>query len=231
MHTHTHTHVYKRILYIYIQTCTYIYIYTCPHIYTHTHLYTHTYKMYICTHSSTPGTTVRQQTYEELMQTQGALHVSFVRRNQTTFGTSNHGETEGQWGTPNPHNSPSRNHDSAAPRQHPLICTGAEPIHTPAQAQWRKQLLRMFGPELIRINGLINELIKTTLCVVSKNRAEFWKHDISERRREHFRGVLATFLVAQLSPKRGVSTQEFTRFLSWVSSQRRTTRSDVSVQT
>jgi len=25
--------------------------------------------------------------------------------------------------------SPSRNHDSAAPRQHPLICTGAEPIH------------------------------------------------------------------------------------------------------
>jgi len=26
-------------------------------------------------------------------------------------------------------NSPSHNHDSAAPRQHPLICTGAGPNH------------------------------------------------------------------------------------------------------
>ena len=64
-------------------------MYTCPHTYTHTHIYTHTYKRYICTHASTPGTTARQQTREELMQTQGALHVSFVRRNQTTFSTSN----------------------------------------------------------------------------------------------------------------------------------------------
>ena len=30
---------------------------------------------------------------------------------------------------PTPASSPLRNHDSAAPRQHPLICTGAEPIH------------------------------------------------------------------------------------------------------
>jgi len=30
---------------------------------------------------------------------------------------------------PTPASSPSRNHDSAAPRQHPLICTGAKPIH------------------------------------------------------------------------------------------------------
>jgi len=42
----------------------------------------------------------------------------------------------------------------------------------------------MFGPELIRINTLINELIKTARSAVSKNRAElglfkFWKHDIS----------------------------------------------------
>jgi len=28
-----------------------------------------------------------------------------------------------------PQASPSRNHDSATPRQHPLICTGAEPMH------------------------------------------------------------------------------------------------------
>jgi len=30
---------------------------------------------------------------------------------------------------PNPRNSPSHNHDSAAPRQHTLICTGAGLIH------------------------------------------------------------------------------------------------------
>jgi len=78
-------------IYIYIHTCTYIHIYMSTHIhtYTHTHIHTHTYKMYICTHASTPGTTARQRTREELMQTKGALHVSFVRRNQTTFSTSN----------------------------------------------------------------------------------------------------------------------------------------------
>ena len=76
-------------MYMYIHTCTYIYIYTCLHIYTHTHICTHTYKIYICMHASTPGTTSRQQTREKLMQTQEALHVSFVRRNQTTFRTSN----------------------------------------------------------------------------------------------------------------------------------------------
>ena len=67
--------------YTYTYTHAYIYIYTCPHTYTHTHIYTHTYQMYICTHASTPGTTARQRLREELMQTQEALHVSFVRRN------------------------------------------------------------------------------------------------------------------------------------------------------
>ena len=45
--------------------------------------------MYICTHASTPGTTARQRAREELMQTQEALYVSFVRRNQITLSTSN----------------------------------------------------------------------------------------------------------------------------------------------
>ena len=39
--------------------------------------------------------------------------------------------------------------------------------------QWRKQLLRMFGPELIQINYWINELIKTAQSAVSKNRFFF----------------------------------------------------------
>ena len=45
--------------------------------------------MYICTHANTPGTTVRQRPREEMMQTQEALHVFSVQRNQTTFSTSN----------------------------------------------------------------------------------------------------------------------------------------------
>jgi len=50
------------------------------------------------------------------------------------------------------------------------------------------------------------------------------------RQREHFRACLVIFLFAELPPKRYFSTQEFTRFLSTVSSQRRVTRSDVSFQ-
>ena len=46
---------------------------------------------------------------------------------------------------PTPASSPSRNHDSAAPRQHPLICTGAEPIHQvhgPPKPRVTKSMLR-----------------------------------------------------------------------------------------
>jgi len=56
-----------------------------------------------------------------------------------------HGETKGQWGTTKPRNSSSRNHDSAAPRQHPLICTGAEPIrpvHGPPKLRAHESMLR-----------------------------------------------------------------------------------------
>jgi len=78
MHTHTHTHVYK---FIHIHIHIHMHIYTYVHVYTHTHIHKYT--------ASTSGTTTRQRTREELMQTQEALHVSFVRRNQTTFSTSN----------------------------------------------------------------------------------------------------------------------------------------------
>jgi hypothetical protein len=182
--------------------------------------------MHIWTHASTPGTTARQRPRKELMQTQEALQVSFVRRNQShlappmlglhcthflrhqypstpqplfpTYPRTVRGPrilggrdfTVPHWSTqqsaplwrssaqlhngplrgcrkigrkaavqqsrsrrarrnpsprmtkvtvhekrevnekrPNPRNSPSHNHDNAAPRQHPLICTGAGPIH------------------------------------------------------------------------------------------------------
>jgi len=106
--------------------------------------------------------------------------------------------------------------------------------------QWRKQLLRMFGRELIRINELICWLIKTAVRAVSKNCAErgfffaasaakFWKHYISSASERAFPGFFGDILgCSSLSKKRCFSTQEFTHFLSTVSSQRRTTRSDVS---
>jgi len=143
-------------------------MYTCPHTYTHTHIYTHTYKMYIQTHASTPGTTAQQRTCKEPFQTKETLHFSFVRRNQTTFHTSNvrtplyprpaapiplhrcsraavreHAEIQArEWSkwlfrrnkgsmknNQPPQAAHHANHDSATPRQHPLICTGAKPIH------------------------------------------------------------------------------------------------------
>jgi len=96
--------------------------------------------------------------------------------------------------------------------------------------QWRKQLLRTFGPELIRINELINSLIKTARSAVSKNRAErsffFFpasaaKHDISSASQRAFPGFFGDiFGCSTLSQKRCFRAQEFTRFLSTVSSQR-----------
>jgi len=57
----------------------------------------------------------------------------------------------------------------------------------------------------------MNKLIKTARSAVSKNRVErgfcprkFENMTLVARRREHFRVFLAMFLVAQLSPKRGV---------------------------
>jgi len=62
----------------------------------------------------------------------------------------------------------------------------------------------------------------------------FLRHDISKRVGKGIAGFFRWFfcLLNSLKPKkRCFSTQEFTRFLSMVSSQRRATRSDVSFQT
>jgi len=89
MHTHTHTHVYKR---IHVQIHTHMRIYTYIHVRTHTHIhiYTHTHTKF--TYERTHARLERRRgskTREEPLQTQEALHVSFVRRNQTTVRTSN----------------------------------------------------------------------------------------------------------------------------------------------
>jgi len=61
--------------------------------------------------------------------------------------------------------------------------------------QWIKQLLRIFGPELM--NELKPREART---------AVFFSTLV--RRREHFRVFLSIFLVAQLCPKRGVLVQK-----------------------
>ena len=74
------------------------------------------------------------------------------------------------------------------------------------RGQWRKQVLKIFGPKLIRINLLI----KTVRSAVSKNRVErsffsdFENTKLVARRRTHFQVFPAIFLVAQLCPKTGV---------------------------
>ena len=87
-YTYTHTCVWThRCTNTY--THAYMYIY---HVRTHTpiHIYAHTHtKCTYETHASTPGTTAQQRTCKEPLQTKEALHFSFVRRNPTTFRTSN----------------------------------------------------------------------------------------------------------------------------------------------
>ena len=73
-------------MYKYIRSCIYIHIYMSAHIHTYTHTHTK------CTHERTHARLERRrdsETSDEPLQTQEALNVSFVRRNQTTFRTSN----------------------------------------------------------------------------------------------------------------------------------------------
>jgi len=86
-------------MYKYIQTCIYIHI-SCLHTYTHTHIFTHAYKIYIWTH---------------------AKHVW----NDGAAATARAAQLDTNKLCP----SPCPHHDSAPSRPHPLICSGAEPIH------------------------------------------------------------------------------------------------------
>jgi len=96
----------------------------------------------------------------------------------------------------------------------------------------------MFGPELIQINNLLMNELKLRkarfaprgffFCGVT---AEIWKQDISSVSEKAFPGFFGDiFGCSTLFKKRCLSTQEFTRFLSAVSSQHQTMRSDVSFQ-
>ena len=74
----------------------------------------------------------------------------------------------------------------------------------PGNAQWRKQLLRIFGPELIQINEIFNSLIKIVRSTDFKKpggvRSIFLRHSrnfenvtLVARRNKHFREFWAIF--------------------------------------
>jgi len=86
---HIHIHMYINAqMYKYIHTYIYIHMYMSAHIYTYTYTRTHRQNVHMNSrkHAWNDG---RQRTREAPLQTQEALHVSFVRRNETTFRTSN----------------------------------------------------------------------------------------------------------------------------------------------
>jgi len=63
----------------------------------------------------------------------------------------------------------------------------------------------MFGPEIIRTNKLFETALRTvwknTCFFLRRQRRNFENVTLEARRRKHFRGLMAIFLVAQLPPK------------------------------
>jgi len=93
---------------------------------------------------------------------------------------------------------------------HPLVMNCCYPLrvcYKPGRQQWRKKLLRMFGPELIRINSNRAKHGFKKPCEAVFYRRQPWNFENATsvaRRTVHFRGFWAIFLVAQLPPKRCV---------------------------
>jgi len=99
MHSHTHTHVYKRI-----------------DVQIHTHMHIYTYIMSAQIHTYTYIHTRIQNVH------MNARKARLKRRRGSDA-------REAQLDTKKLCPSPCPHHDSAPSRPHPLICTGAEPIH------------------------------------------------------------------------------------------------------
>ena len=137
MHTQTYTHVYK---------CIHIHIHTHMHIYTYVHVHTHTH-IHIYKHTHTKCTYARMQahlndgaaaTAREARLDAKKLSTSAPRENsnleggrppQRESGLNHSRRTTGKHRTTTTDSSSSHHQDSAPSRPHPLICTGAEPIH------------------------------------------------------------------------------------------------------
>ena len=107
MHTHTHTHVYKRI---------------DVQIHTHMHIYTNIMSAHIhtCTYIHTRIQNVQMNTRK-----------ARLKRRRGSDCANSQLDTKKFYPSPCPH------HDSAPSRPHPLICTGAEPIHPIVHASYQ----------------------------------------------------------------------------------------------
>ena len=135
MHTHTHTHVYKR---IHIHIHTHMHKYICIHVRTHTHIHiythTHTKSIYERTQSTSETTAWQQLTGSPTWHQEAVpFSLSAAIQRGVPFVTNSPlacpRGTMDKRRTNTTNSSSSHHHDSAQSRPHPLICTGAEPIH------------------------------------------------------------------------------------------------------
>ena len=86
---------------------------------------------------------------------------------------------------------------------------------TELNTNWSKQLLRIFGPELIDQLKQCEARFQTTRFFLLLQPRNFENVTLVARRREYFRGFWADCFVAALPQKKGCfNTQEFIRFLS-----------------
>jgi len=67
-------------------------------------------------------------------------------------------------------------------------------------SQWRNQLHRIFGSELIQINSIMKTA--RSFCCFAASTAKCWNRGISSALEKVFPGFRAIFLVAQHSPKK-----------------------------
>jgi len=125
IHIHMYIHAY---MYIYMYTCIYIHIYLFVQI--HTYIYIHTHIRHVRTHTRKHAwndgvaATVREARLAacpspcplQSGRESPSVASSPIARSRGTMDTRTN-------------RSSSHHHDSAPPRLHPLICTGAEPIH------------------------------------------------------------------------------------------------------
>ena len=93
----------------------------------------------------------------------------------------------------------------------PLSLTKSLPSHfQPGSCAVKKTILRVFGHDLIGFDSLINTARSAAakthgfFFLVQRQARNFENVTLVARRRKHLQGFLATLLVAQLPPKRGI---------------------------
>jgi len=135
MHTHTHTRVCNTYIYIYIYTCTCIYIYMSAHIHTYTYIHTRIQNVHMSARkarlkrrrgSDCVGSPIwRQEAPPFSLSAAIGRGIPFVASSPIARPRG----TTDKRRTITTNSSSSHHHDSVPSRPHPLICTGAEPIH------------------------------------------------------------------------------------------------------